>query len=54
MQMNAKYDGEKEVEARQWMEEVLGEPLADGLDPNTPLGGVEFCKLLKDGSYLGR
>ena len=22
--MNAKYDGEMEVEARQWMEEVLG------------------------------
>ena len=52
--MNAKYDGEKEVEARFWMEQILGEPLADGLDPESPLGGTEFCKHLKDGIYLGR
>lgn len=54
LQMSAKYDAEKEVEARQWMQEILGEPLADGLDPNAPIGGVELCKHLKDGLYLAR
>ncbi len=52
--MNAKYDGEKEVECRQWMTEVVGEPMADGLDPDTPLGGREFATHLKDGLYLSK
>jgi len=49
-----KYDPEGELQTRQWMEDVLGEPIEQGLDPNTPLGPTEFSAKLKDGVYLCR
>jgi len=48
----SKYDLTLEQEARLWMEAVLGEPLLDGEDPNTPLGMDKFHTALKDGVKL--
>jgi len=52
--MNAKYVNENEIEARQWMEQILGEPIAPGLDPNEACGPRDFARHLKDGTYLCR
>jgi hypothetical protein len=45
--LSAKYEPEKEAEAREWMEAIVGEPLA-----NQDVGPIPFHESLKDGTYL--
>lgn len=47
--MAAKYEVEKEIEARQWMEGVVGEPLS-----NQTHGPDGFHESLKDGAFLAK
>lgn len=48
----AKYEVEKEQEARTWMEAVLGEPVDSSVSWNEPLGPERFHQALKDGVML--
>lgn len=48
----AKYEVEKEQEAREWMEEVLGEPIDSSAPRHEPLGPDRFHAALKDGIIL--
>lgn len=50
--MAAKYEPEKEQEARLWMEAVVGEPMDPNVSPDEPLGQQRFQAALKDGIYL--
>jgi hypothetical protein len=50
--MAAKYEVEKEQEARIWVEEVIGEPLDAGVPSHEPLGPQRFHLALKDGIKL--
>ena len=48
LQKAAKYDKELDLKARQWLEEVAGEPFPTGLEPDSNT----FHEALKDGVYL--
>jgi len=50
----AKYDLDKEQEARIWIESVLGEPMVEDADPDEPIGAKGFQAALKDGIFLCR
>ncbi|ELU05580.1 hypothetical protein CAPTEDRAFT_172250 [Capitella teleta] len=50
--MAAKYEIEKEQEARVWMEALVGEPLDANASPSEPLGPDAFYAALKNGTYL--
>ena len=50
--MAAKYEIEKEQEARVWMEALVGEPLDADASPSQPLGPDAFYAALKDGKFL--
>jgi hypothetical protein len=50
--MAAKYEVEKEQEARVWMENVIGEPLDSSVPQSEPLGANRFHAALKDGIAL--
>jgi len=50
--MAAKYEVEKEQEARLWMQDVLGEPLNPQVPNHEPLGPDRFHTSLKDGILL--
>lgn len=52
--IRSKYDINMEQDARRWIEEVLGEELVPGADPNEPLGMDNFQKVLKNGVILCR
>lgn len=52
--IRSKYDIGMEQDARRWIEEVLGEELVPGRDPNEPLGMDNFQKVLKNGVILCR
>lgn len=49
--LEAKYDPEKEIEAREWMTAVTGEEL-EGSTPGEAMGSKNLHVALKDGSYL--
>ncbi|KAK7097532.1 hypothetical protein V1264_004493 [Littorina saxatilis] len=49
-----KYDVNLEQEARRWIEQILGDELVPGSDPNTPLGHDKFHEVLRDGQVLCR
>lgn len=44
----AKYDANLDLKARQWLEEIVGEPFPTGLEPDSKT----FHEALKDGVYL--
>lgn len=48
----AKYEVEKEQEARQWIEAVIGEPIDPNVPWNEALGPDRFHAALKDGTIL--
>lgn len=48
----AKYEVEKEQEAREWMEAVLGESIDPSVPQHEPLGPDRFHAALKDGIIL--
>jgi hypothetical protein len=48
----AKYEVEKEQEARLWMQDVIGEPLSPEVSDDEPLGPDRFHAALKDGVFL--
>lgn len=50
--MDAKYEVEKEQEARLWIEDILGEPLDQSVPSHEPLGSSRFHAALKDGIVL--
>lgn len=50
--MAAKYEIEKEQEARLWIEDVLGEPINPDVNEDEPLGPERFHEALKDGIIL--
>lgn len=50
--MDAKYEVEKEQEARLWIEDVIGEPLDQSVPAGEPLGPDRFHAALKDGIIL--
>jgi len=52
--MKAKYEIDKEQEARIWIENMLGEPMVEEADPDEPLGMKAFQDALKDGTILCR
>lgn len=52
--MAAKYEVEKEQEARLWIEAILGEPLDPSVSADEPLGPERFHAALKDGIFLCR
>jgi len=52
--IRSKYDEGMEQEARRWIEDLLGEEIVPGADPNTPLGMETFQKVLKNGVLLCR
>lgn len=52
--LEAKYEVEKEQEARLWMEAVIGEPLDNTVSSDEPLGPDRFHAALKDGIFLCR
>jgi hypothetical protein len=52
--IDAKYEVEKEQEARLWMEAVLGEPLDHSIPSSETMGADRFGTALKDGIFLCR
>lgn len=52
--IDAKYEIDKEQEARLWMEDVVGEPLDGSVSSDEPLGQDRFHAALKDGVFLCR
>ena len=50
MQIDAKYDANVEMDARKWIEDVLGEKVAWGSDEGGP--GSGFADGLKSGEVL--
>lgn len=50
--IDAKYEIDKEQEARLWMEAVLGESLDSSVSSDEPLGADRFAAALKDGIQL--
>lgn len=50
----AKYDIEKEQEAREWIEAVIGEPIDPSVPPSEAMGMDRFHASLKDGIILCR
>jgi hypothetical protein len=52
--IEAKYEVDKEQEARLWMEAILGEPLDQTVSSSEPLGPDRFAAALKDGILLCR
>lgn len=52
--MAAKYEVDKEQEARVWMEAIVGEPLDQSVPSDEYLGPDKFHAALKDGIFLCR
>lgn len=48
----AKYDRDEEIQAKNWIEDVLGQQLNEEFGRNQAMGQQEFHKVLKDGVIL--